>query len=298
MSLLGSALLCAPQPNRCLYVITCPDYVKVNLLTLLSGALGELYKKGDLKFLSKTRIYPSDFEPMKDNRMVVFDTSQMSCNVSRELFKAYFDCNNNIMVGGKHYFFNTSFLFIDEAFPPITTDILHDYKNIYYLHLDNLLVDDIEDLSNLYQPFFISLITAANNYYNQLQQSEVTLPTIPLSLGVSNRQAKANIKKADAAVKIPSNKKLGKQLFSQFIDRRVIIGDGHQQPASEFQRNFDIFMQEQQVTDVTITDAVLGKYLVAWFKATRDNFDIARPVEGGKKVRNYVGLTSYDYDVK
>ena len=200
--------------------------------------------------------------------------------------------------GGKHYFFNTSFLFIDEAFPPITTDILHDYKNIYYLHLDNLLVDDIEDLSNLYQPFFISLITAANNYYNQLQQSEVTLPTIPLSLGVSNRQAKANIKKADAAVKIPSNKKLGKQLFSQFIDRRVIIGDGHQQPASEFQRNFDIFMQEQQVTDVTITDAVLGKYLVAWFKATRDNFDIARPVEGGKKVRNYVGLTSYDYDVK
>jgi len=296
MTMVGLALLCPPEPDRHLFIITCLDSnSRGQLKQLLAAALTGVYHEADAKFLHKSKIQLDDLEPFKEYRFVLFDASQLQHNVSDELFRVYFSPDNQLVVGGKHYFFNTSFIIISSEMPRISVANLENYKNIYYLNIDRLCCKqcDKNELRRLHQALFVSLTISASDCYQQLQQSSIILPPLPLQ---TNKTATRNNTVADENV-------YRKQLFSEFIDRRVEFDPNYKQLAYDFRSNFNTYLMEEKgmsAVDVNTSfkECSIGKLLSASYNRQGLKMETRKKENrDGKMDRIYLGVRSYDYDL-
>jgi len=300
LSLLGLALLCPPAPSNCLYIVSCSQDTKVTLKRLLSTALGDLYYEAEIKLLKEEAADSEDFNKLRDRRIVVFDVPRLSHELSTTALEAYFKEDRRRLIGGKQYFFNTSFILLCRDFSQIDSPLLREYdsKNlIYYVNVDRDVPESAsrEVCSNSFsQAFFVSLVQSTNDCYNYLQNSDIStmLPLLPPPASAPDTKS---IKKH--VYKSILEKLDNRQVFSSFMEKRVLMDSKQRQLADEFRDNFRVYLQEQGLDDLIFSDISIGKHLISVFSDNNRRFESKREREHGKDRLIYFGLCSYDHDI-
>lgn len=301
--------------NTYLFIISGSNKNKRLLQVLLSETFGSLHDEMDAEILTKNKF---DVGTVKDKRIVSFNDVKF---LSDTVLGIYLHRSGRWESGGKKYRFSTNFILFVNDFPIMNSRY---HQSVYYLNIGG---DEKQFIPNndLIQDFLSSCIYYANCYCNY--EGEIELPPLPsvkkrtkndVNLNV-NVNVDTNVSISDLTIdkkklrKSTEQTSLEKELFNEFIEKRVVINIHNvniYQSAEEFRQNFRKFLldKKEENQDIFISngrekfpemfsDVSIGKYIGGYMKKRGVTYDNYPKRDGSKTPRIYDGLKSYPHDI-